>query len=733
MGLTTEELSLKEFNSNKKVTHVSYNIKATSFLLSDGRRLELTDIECPYKSAIFQALMYVNYMYGSSDLMYKSTEQNFKNYCYQCLMFVNSFDLQKDNKAKILKLYEAQRVDEGCKTQSTGLYNIITYLRRCLREASFAKLIEDRSLEYLHTLSETKVAPNDDKKSYTLTNWFSEHTWLRRDDIGIGADRYVRLSSPKSLINSFNITVDVALFEIQKSKYHLIEFFRENKILHRDITMIISKEESELNTEKYQYYKLKIECNMLNALRNAYHQAAPPSKDLKNAMQLVILSLVKKSFVKVVSDKFFNNEKIHHLSSSANGILSARKSDVFSGNFLSELIEYSKNSNDNVCPTTGIEHDLFKFMMASLRVQTSDIPKLRYSDFKFLRRANGYISHIECEYFKGRAQDYHTTETIGPNTDRREALINFISDRSARMSKPDEILTFKGIRHALTANGAISELIQVLSSLNFNEIIQKKHDIKGVTSLFVPSLAKLMQNGPSFHNSDAPESKAEQKVRVQAFRELKIFGLSGIKNTAVHAVSDLFDPTQLLNFNSHTMETERKSYLTPDNEEWENNCGLITRAVMQDIHKNLYRISEKDTKKFQSEYTKATFAIENRKQETLARLKIITEQNDGAVNELGISSKNTLLEDDLPDTIYLVDSPETVMKLKHYLDQAERHYKAILKKNPEFLFNTLLPTLEWIEEIFLKKKFSKKSLSKGSEMFNTYKKILPPIFQAQGY
>jgi hypothetical protein len=73
------------------------------------------------------------------------------------------------------------------------------------------------------------------------------------------------------------------------------------------------------------------------------------------------------------------------------------------------------------------------------------------------------------------------------------------------------------------------------------------------------------------------------------------------------------------------------------------------------------------------------------------------------------------------------------MKLKHYLDQAKRHYKAILKKNPDFLFNTLLPTLEWIEEIFFKKKFSKKSLSKGNEMFNKYKKVLPPIFQVQGY
>jgi hypothetical protein len=301
------------------------------------------------------------------------------------------------------------------------------------------------------------------------------------------------------------------------------------------------------------------------------------------------------------------------------------------------------------------------------------------------------------------------------------------------MSKPDEILTFRSTYPRLSTNGSIAELIRVLNTPAFNEKILKKHKDKGVTSLISISLAKLMQNGPSFRNSDDPESKSEQKAREAKFRSIVFFKSSAIKNTAVYAGSDLFDPTQLLNFNSHTNATERDSYLTPYNEEWKNNTGQITRAVMQDIHKNLYRISEKDKQQFQSEFTKATNAINNRKKEALAKIKVLTEYNDIEVNELGVASKNTLIEDNLPDTIYLVDSAETVMKLNHYLDQAKRHYKAILKKNPEFLFNTLLPTLEWIEEIFFKKKFSKKSLSKGNEMFNKYKKVLPPIFQVQGY
>lgn len=731
MGLTTEELSLQEFNSNKKVTHVPFDIKATTYLLSNRKRLELTDTECPYKSVIFQAFMYVNYLF-STDQMYKSREQLFRQQSLTFLAFLHCFDLQKENKAKIFKLYEAQRVDDGCKTQSTGLKDLKSYLTRCLREPSFTALIDDIKIEYLITLSETKIAPDDDNESYTLTNWLSQHTWLRRDDIGIGADRYARLGSPKLLINSFNITTDTALLEIQRSKHILIEFFRGNNSLLRNEFMIISKEKSDLNTNDYKAYLIRMKCKILNTLRKAYHQATNPSEELKNAMELVLLSFTNSSFVKVVTDEFFKNEEIYQ--TKGNKVqLSTGKSFLFTEKIIFEMFSYSKNPNDNVCPTTEGEHLLFQFIMASLRVQGSDILKLRYSDFKFLRRSNGYISHIESEYFKGRASDYHITETIGPNTDRREALLNFISERSAKMSKPDEILTFKRSKLRLSHNGAIAELSLVLNTSTINEKILKKHSDKGVSSLFSISLEKLMQNGPSFCNNDVPESKIEQKVREDKFRSITCFGLSAIKNTAVHAGSDLFDPTQLLNFNSHTNSTERDSYLTPYNEEWKNNTGLITRAVMQDIHKNLYRISEKDKQQFQSEFTKATTAINNRKKEALAKIKILTEYNDVVVNELGIASKNTLIQNDLPDSIYLVDSAETVMKLKYYLDQAKIHNKAILNKNPEFLFNTLLPTLEWIEEIFFKKKFSKKSLSKGNEMFNKYKKILPPIFQVQGY
>ena len=73
------------------------------------------------------------------------------------------------------------------------------------------------------------MAPSDDSEQYTLTGWFSEHTWLRQDGVGVGADLYARFSSPKALMKSFNITAEISLLELQRSKYALIDFFKQCK------------------------------------------------------------------------------------------------------------------------------------------------------------------------------------------------------------------------------------------------------------------------------------------------------------------------------------------------------------------------------------------------------------------------------------------------------------------------------------------------------------------------
>jgi hypothetical protein len=153
---------------------------------------------------------------------------------------------------------------------------------------------------------------------------------------------------------------------------------------------------------------------------------------------------------------------------------------------------------------------------------------------------------------------------------------------------------------------------------------------------------------------------------------------------------------------------------------------------MSDIEVNVMRASQTDKRLFRSEFTLALESVKQRVDDTLLRMKIITQKDQGRVDELGFTDKNRFVEGDLPDTLYLEDSPETVMKLHHYLGEFEKKHKLLLSCAPEYLFNTALPTAEWIAMLLDDKtKFTKQSREKGSAMYEEFKSILPPHFTAQ--
>jgi len=199
----------------------------------------------------------------------------------------------------------------------------------------------------------------------------------------------------------------------------------------------------------------------------------------------------------------------------------------------------------------------------------------------------------------------------------------------------------------------------------------------------------------------------------------------------VYARSDTFDPTSLMNPRSHTNDTERERYLVEMNQDWQNNCGRVTRAVMRDLYVNVFTASESDKQLFESEFTKAVEHIKARADDVLACLKVVTKQTSGRVDELGFVRAGSQIKGDLPDTIYIQDSPETVLKLRHFLAQLQEKHVLLRASAPEFLFFTALPTAEWIESLFDNKRFSKASLEKGKAMYGQYQSHLPPHFTAQ--
>lgn len=734
--LKAEHLALKEFNANKTIQSIPFDFNSEQFILSTGKVVKLNDLECPNKKLIFASLNYIHYLLYQTDEMFNSSEKHFIGNVNTFVDFLNDIHLDEKYRSKILKEYETYRVEQGVKTQSTGIVQLKTFFAKSIQYQQFTENLTTSQINLLHVISDTKAAPKSESDIYTLTNWFSHHTWLRRSDIGVGPDLYSRLGSPKAVINSFNISIEVGLLKIQKIKYDLIEFFKKNQDAFIDFTPW-SKKGDFSNGDAFKLHKTTHANEMINLIRQVYHQREQSTGTLKG-IEIILTSLVNKTALEATRLAFFKNEPIAPNHSCRQRCL-ASEAPLFSINFLSQLVQYARNMENQACPVSYLEHILFQWIMASLRVQPSDVAKLTTSNFSLAKNKKREVKLIECNYFKGRAQGYYGTETIFINTNRGESILNFINDRSAFLTNSGTTLTYKIDQLYFSSVGITGLIFKALTSDVIIEPIEEEHAKQGVVELFLKTMKVILSNSYSFDSYkkkhkilSSPEARNDW-LKTSNYCRSKLFGLASVKNTAVHAKSDHYDPTKLLNFNSHTNQTERLSYLTTENIEWMNNAGRITRAVMQDIHNNLYQLSNEELNNFYSEFTKCLELIDIKKEETLCRLKTLTGQRDGeVVDEVGIKNVKEVMEGDLPDSIYLVDSPESVMKLKHYISESEKHHQRILKQNPEFLFNNLLPTLEWIEVVFDKGMFSTSSISKGEDMFNRFGHYLPPIFAAHG-
>jgi hypothetical protein len=364
------------------------------------------------------------------------------------------------------------------------------------------------------------------------------------------------------------------------------------------------------------------------------------------------------------------------------------------------------------------------------------------SDFKFISRRNGRITHIESEYFKGRSNTTHHLNSVKANSDMGVGIINFINDRTANQKHYSNPLSYNIKDSALTTGrlGCMAQLIRLMGNSTIRNKINDSLQRKSATPVFIESLYKIIENGISFISYKGINNKKNQEIKVtrENWRMYCIapsckfiFGLSLIKNSSIHARSDSFTPTQIQNYNSHTNSTERESYRTKDNLEWLNNCGLVTREVMRDMHINVFSPSKSDIQLFNSEFTKTTKLINLSKADFMSRLKLVTGKINGRVDELGFLTSNQQIQGGLIDDIYLVDSPETVMRLYHYIGEVEKRHKKLAIKAIEYLLLTVLPTVEWMSILLAEKRFSKESLNKGKELFDKYEKILPTNFSAQ--
>ncbi|CAH6826938.1 hypothetical protein A152_0003620 [Vibrio tasmaniensis 1F-187] len=725
-----ETLLVDEFKSNKVVVPVEQPYTAMSLFIpqSDNNSehtLTMTDWSQSDKVVIYKAVIAAyNYAFFDKEASI-SAKEIFSKGTRFFIEWLNEHSVE--NRYEILKRYESYRMDKlGNHGGNSPLNSVLTVLNYAIDSADFQVEVSSDDYGYITELRKTKVSPNLNKAQKSLASYFGELDWLRRDDIGVGKDVYSALASPRLTVESLRLTAATVILELKKYRIALSALIQKAQPNYPEWLCV---DFSSLTKSKKQEYM----GNFLYHTISSYHQNSDKSELSKCALEVLLLSrasserayflLLETLVSQEACDAVFLNKAVkrHKVSSNVcrNNITANHGDCLFSLEMLHSL------SRGEVKEITSVESMMFGWLMASLTVQPNDIPQLTSESFRKMR-VGGRVTQIECEYFKGRARVFHITRSLSTRDIEGRALLSYldiVGNKTKLYTQVEQIIS-RGIR---SLTGKFRLLIQCDG---MNTALRVSHSKKN-TPFILPSVyCALIANGLHPENITVNPKKLSLDERIklarksESFCRKSLFGLQAIKNSAVHAFSDPYTYHYLVNRNSHTNQTEKINYLTEDNEEWINSAGRITREVMFDLIKNIFTLdfnqetAEKQKKEiaaFNSEFMAVSEVISYKSEEMSARLRIVTGQARGKLNEVGVFALNDKTDEPL-DPIYVLDSPLTVLKMYNYLHEFKKNYKKLLATNPDLLFKTVMPTVEWIESTL--RKMSKHSQQSGREQFD---------------
>ncbi|MCS0394883.1 hypothetical protein ND980_21870 [Vibrio diabolicus] len=684
--------------------------------------LFMTDTEDSDKSIIYKAMIaaYNNAFFDKSAAL--SAKEIFSRAAKPFIEWLNAHKIE--NRYETLKLYETDRMDE---LENHGGFSPLIKLKSVLGYAieseSLRKELSGDEYAYLIELRKTKHTPNLNKSQKSIASYFGALDWLRRDDIGIGSDLYSALASPKLAINSLSLTAATVILELKPYKDELQTLIKSIKPQLSPWLVIESKDS--------RFERVKAVGNIIYLMLSAYHKQDNPSNTLKAALEALVLSNSSSlATCNAITPALKSQDECDSLFLNKRGDKKKVNTDLIKFHFTALLdgtlfsIEWIKGvlNSDSSKALTNVEGLMFAWLMASLTVQPNDIPKLRHFDFR-LMKVGGRVTNIECEYFKGRAKVFHTTRSLSARTPEGKALLKLLEQQ-------DEGLPFF-TKQALTISNKNNSLLGVFNALlqisDLSEKLEVAHEKQQLPNLMPQAICALISHGVHYGNVVnnrriiTIEEGRKLVAQSQSPCHKAIFGLQSLKNSAVHAFSDPYTLNYLINRNSHSNQTEKASYLTEENEEWMNSSGRITREVMLDLIQNVFNLNfnpenEKQVAAFNSEFMAVTDLIVYKHEEMNARLRVVTGKEKGRVNDVGVMALSDQKENEALSPIYVSDNPITVLKMHNYLHEFKKNYKKLLSHNPDHLFKTVIPTVEWLEDTL--PKMSKASQCKGRGLFD---------------
>jgi hypothetical protein len=616
--------------------------------------------------------------------------------------FLNQYKINK-SKFKIIKNFETYLVDRGFGGVAAA------FVLSFIKHAKSLTSLKSKQIAVLQAIeSATKLNPIESEQK-PLTNWFSQINWLRAKMTQESkADVYQRLASSKLLMQSFKQTIAELMLILQEVSRDLADTLKQNDFDVAIVNSTITDKDKLIRYHKFQREVLYavtrnthiVENQTLEVLMHDFCTEARKNHvatALSNNDGIVISEIVEKK-----------------------RLFSFRKAVIFDDAFINQLEKFLRGEQTSY-PVSKAEEICFYWLNCALTVQASDARKLEYSDFIFHGTATK-TTHLSCDYYKSRAHDFKTTDTLDTTQPVGKALFNFLQNRKS----VDELtsITSGDVDHAsFNKTGSIGRMFALLSESACHQRVKKRLLQQHVSSVFL-SLINCVLNNADLTISEwvnlrkklghADKSIETYQTLIKFWVPIFWFTGSMIKTAAVHAASNNFRVGTLVNNNSHTSSTEHDVYFSEQNPEHQSTLARLMRLVMNDIGNvafkpNVVEIKQKIT-------------------ERQIRTQLVSETG-GAVLPF-VKQDEDEEGDEEGDTINVIDSVETVVNFLHYIKQAEKNYKALATHNPTYLEKYVLVEAEW-KEYVLNNLISKQIKTDGYAAYEQYKSMLPDLFLSQ--
>ena len=610
--------------------------------------------------------------------------------------------VDENNKCTFLKDFETYQVNvRGLKPQSTGLSNLLSVIKNGIDENDY-----DNDLNtYIElVLIRTNISKYEPPIPETLTTFFGSIHWLRNE---IGNENFLKLESPKRLINSFSVTVASILCFILKIKKEAKKELLNNRFESDSDTLNVRAQR--------QFY-----CGNLFSKLSKFDENYLPANQLT---ELMILDFVPQKKI----EKLITLWKRRQIDPNTYYSYQLNGRQVFSlpNIFGQDAWDYPSE----------IEQVLFSWLCSWQTVQPSDVAKLKRNDFILSKNNEGRVIYVQCSYYKGRSNRVNEPPMLDARQVEGSAIIEYLEYFLGNTTHLISSINIPSIQITFGANSITERLVNLMNYPPLDEEIKSNLWKRKANPIFINSILALHKNKEHVFTKWVNKLKKEKKQKLGFTVEeyvkstpfpipSNLFRLNAIKNSAVHATSDKYRDGDLINQNSHSNITEKISYLTDANKDWVNQNGRITRMVLHDIERHVYKPNIDRAR--------------NDAYELCLRTQVINALDGGVFNpdEIRINqigqlkfSKETYQEFNVdPDGIIVLDTEETIVTMLHYINEVDSKKHILINKAVTFFERTVLPNVEWMEYL-LNSKLSPEVIKNGTSQYDKLKNILPTLFE----